>query len=53
MRWAWATTATSTTSTPGSTNAAGTWPGWSYDAPAGSGNWYGIKNNTADTILDE
>ncbi len=32
-----------------STNAASSWPGWSYDAPALSGNWYGIKNNTSDT----
>jgi hypothetical protein len=30
-------------------NAAATWPGWSYAAPALSSNWYGIKNNTADT----
>jgi hypothetical protein len=33
----------------GTTNAAASWPGWSYDAPALSGTWYGIKNNTADT----
>ena len=31
-------------------NAAGTWPGWSYDAPAGSGTWFGIKNNAADAV---
>lgn len=33
-------------------NAAAAWPGWSYDAPPLSGNWYGIKNNTADTTND-
>ncbi|HVR40751.1 MAG TPA: type II secretion system protein, partial [Thermoanaerobaculia bacterium] len=31
------------------TNAAASWPGFAYDAPAGSGTWYGIKNNTSDT----
>jgi hypothetical protein len=30
-------------------NRRAAWPGWSYQAPAASGNWYGIKNNTADT----
>ena len=29
-------------------NRRSDWPGWSYAAPAFSGNWYGIKNNTAD-----
>lgn len=24
------------------------WPGWSYQSPALSGVWYGIKNNTGD-----
>lgn len=33
----------------GTTNAAATWPGWAYDAPPLSGNWYGIKNNTSDS----
>lgn len=32
----------------GATNATADWQGWSYDAPALSGNWYGIKNNSAD-----
>ena len=32
----------------GGTNAASRWPGWSYDGPALSGNWFGIKNNAAD-----
>jgi len=31
-----------------STNAASRWPGWSYEGPASSGNWFGIKNNAAD-----
>ena len=30
-------------------NAAASWPGWSYDGPPLSGNWFGIKNNPADT----
>jgi hypothetical protein len=30
-------------------NAAAAWPGWSYDGPPLSGNWFGIKNNGADT----
>ena len=30
------------------TNAAATWPGWSYDGPPLSGNWFGIKNHGAD-----
>lgn len=30
------------------TNASNNWPGWSYEAPVLSGNWYGIKNNTGD-----
>lgn len=30
-------------------NAAAAWPGWSYDAPALSGNWFGVKNNVSDT----
>ncbi|HJQ39361.1 MAG TPA: hypothetical protein VKB93_19645, partial [Thermoanaerobaculia bacterium] len=30
-------------------NTAATWPGWSYDAPPNSGNWFGVKNNVADT----
>jgi type II secretory pathway pseudopilin PulG len=29
-------------------NRASSWPGWSYDGPPLSGNWFGIKNNTAD-----
>lgn len=33
-------------------NARSTWPGWSYQAPASSGNWYGIKNNTADKVTN-
>lgn len=32
------------------TNAATTWPGWSYDGPPLSGNWFGIKNNVADNV---
>lgn len=34
------------------TNAAASWPGWSYDAPPLSGNWYGIKNNVSDTAAN-
>jgi prepilin-type N-terminal cleavage/methylation domain-containing protein len=30
------------------TNARATWPGWSYSTGPG-GDWFGIKNNTADT----
>lgn len=33
-------------------NNIGSWPGWSYDAPAGSGNYYGVKNNAADNVDD-
>ncbi len=29
-------------------NQASAWPGWSYDGPPTSGNWFGIKNNAAD-----
>lgn len=29
-------------------NASSRWTGWSYDGPAFSGNWFGIKNNTSD-----
>jgi hypothetical protein len=29
-------------------NSGAAWPGWSYDAPALSGTWYGVKNNTSD-----
>ena len=30
-------------------NARTTWPGWSYDGPPFSNNWFGIKNNLNDT----
>lgn len=30
------------------TNAATTWPGWAYDGPPLSGNWFGIKNHPGD-----
>lgn len=33
----------------GGNNTAFRWPGWSYDAPALSGNWFGVKNNVTDT----
>lgn len=33
----------------GAENAASRWTGWSYDAPALSGKWFGVKNNTSDT----
>jgi prepilin-type N-terminal cleavage/methylation domain-containing protein len=33
-------------------NRGADWPGWSYQAPTASGNWYGIKNNSADNIDD-
>jgi type II secretory pathway pseudopilin PulG len=36
----------------GTTNASTTWQGWAYDAPPLSGNWYGVKNNTADNNPD-
>lgn len=29
-------------------NQRGTWPGWSYDGPALSGNYFGIKNHASD-----
>jgi type II secretory pathway pseudopilin PulG len=29
-------------------NASATWPGWSYDGPPLSNNWFGIKNNGND-----
>jgi hypothetical protein len=34
----------------GAANAAASWPGWSYDAPAGSANYYGIKNNFGNNV---
>jgi hypothetical protein len=34
------------------TNNIAAWPGWSYDAPAGSGKYYGVKNNAGDTTDD-
>jgi len=33
-------------------NRRAAWPGWSYQAPASSGIWYGIKNNSADAVDD-
>jgi len=30
------------------TNAAASWPGWSYDGPPLSSNWFGVKNNGSD-----
>ena len=32
----------------GGMNAASAWPGWSYEGPAFSGNWFGVKNHAAD-----
>jgi len=45
-------TATSTTSTPERRTPRRRGREWSYDAPALSGTWYGIKNNTADTTAN-
>jgi len=35
-----------------STNAANAWPGWSYDGPPLSGNWFGVKNRDNDPRND-
>jgi prepilin-type N-terminal cleavage/methylation domain-containing protein len=32
----------------GAVNAAASWPGWAYDGPPNSGNWFGVRNNVVD-----